>query len=48
MLGILKFIGASLWVSVRGSPVYYPWLAFLLLLVRVGLHAYVDAAATPG
>ncbi len=42
MQRFLKFVGASLWVSVKGRPAYYAWLGFLLLLVAIGVHAYVD------
>jgi molybdopterin-containing oxidoreductase family membrane subunit len=38
----LRFIGASLRVSVKGRRLYYLWLAFLVLLVAVGVDAYRD------
>ncbi len=42
MWSFLKFVGASLVVSMKGSRGYYLWLAFLLLLVGIGIHAYAD------
>ena len=42
MRGYFKFVVASLLVSVRGRPSYYVWLAFLLLLVGIGGHAYAE------
>lgn len=42
MPAFLKFIGASLMVSVKGRPSYYAWLAFLIALVAIGVHAYAD------
>ena len=42
MRDFVKFIGASIWVSVKGRPIYYAWLAFLLALIAIGVHAYAD------
>lgn len=42
MLGFAKFVGASLWVSVKGRTAYYAWIAFLLGLIAIGVHAYAD------
>lgn len=42
MRDFLRFVGASLLVSIKGSRSYYVWLAFLLLLVAIGGHAYLD------
>jgi len=40
MRSYLRFVGASLVVAVKGRPIYYAWLAFLLALVGIGAHAY--------
>jgi Ni/Fe-hydrogenase subunit HybB-like protein len=42
MWSFLRFVGASLYVSVKGRPAYYAWLGFLLLLIAIGVHAYSD------
>lgn len=42
MRDFIKFIGASFAVSVRGRAGYYAWLAFLLVLVAIGVDAYAD------
>jgi Ni/Fe-hydrogenase subunit HybB-like protein len=36
----IKFIGASLAAAVKGPRAYYAWLAFLVVLVAIGAHAY--------
>ncbi len=42
MRDFFKFVGASLWASLKGGPRYYLWLAFLVLLVGIGAHAYAQ------
>lgn len=44
MLKFAKFIGASIRVALTGNRFYYAWLTFLLVLVIVGIDAYVDQA----
>jgi len=44
MLKFIKFIAASVRVALTGPPLYYAWLAILLLLVVIGVDAYVDQA----
>lgn len=41
MRDFIKFIGASVWVSVTGKLGYYAWLLFLVVLVAIGVDAYV-------
>lgn len=41
MRNFIKFIGASVWVSVTGKLGYYAWLLFLVVLVAIGVDAYV-------
>lgn len=41
MRNFIKFIGASVWVSVTGKLGYYAWLVFLVVLVAIGVDAYV-------
>jgi molybdopterin-containing oxidoreductase family membrane subunit len=41
MRDFVRFVGASFLVSVRGRRGYYAWLAFLVLLVGIGVHAYL-------
>ena len=40
MLTFIKFVGASLLVSVKGRLPYYAWVVFLLVLVAIGADAY--------
>jgi Ni/Fe-hydrogenase subunit HybB-like protein len=42
MREFVRFVGASVVVSLKGRPSYYAWLAFLLALVAIGVHAYID------
>ena len=41
MRNFIKFIGASVRVSVTGKLGYYAWLLFLVVLVAIGVDAYV-------
>ncbi len=41
MRSYLRFVGASLLVAFKGRPIYYAWLGFLLVLVAIGVHAYI-------
>jgi len=42
MLKFIRFVAASFAVAVRGKPLYYVWIAFLMLLIGIGVHAYAD------
>jgi len=42
MKDFLKFTLAAVKVVVKGPRGYYAWMAFLLLLVAIGAHAYAD------
>jgi Ni/Fe-hydrogenase subunit HybB-like protein len=42
MRAFFRFIAASMWVSVKGGWRYYAWLAFLGILVAIGVDAYLD------
>ena len=42
MRNFIKFIGASVRVSVTGKLGYYAWLLFLVVLVAIGVDAYVE------
>lgn len=44
MSNILRFVGFSFRQVVKGPPLYYGWLAFLLLLLIVGGAAYAEQA----
>ncbi len=40
MRSYLKFIVASAAAAFKGSRIYYAWLAFLVALIAIGVHAY--------
>jgi len=42
MRDFFKFIASSVRVVFKGRPIYYAWIAFLLLLVVIGADAYID------
>src|SRR5512135_3897015 len=41
MQDFLKFIGASARVVTTGRPKFYAWLGFLVVLLAIGIHAYI-------